>query len=373
MKMDEIRVIQFIRDLSDGGAETLVKEYVRLLDKKVFHPYIVTIRNYTNTAVYKQISELGVEIIPVYSNWNVFIKIFNKIFGKRYIDYKLKRIIAKINPNCIHAHLYTLDYLYRVADSLKNIKLFYTCHSVPQRYFGPNYPKQTDAAIYLIKHKGMRMIALHDEMKMELNKMFEIENVVTIKNGIDITRYRDVNESKNAIRASIGISKEAFVVGNVSRFIELKNHTFLLDIFKEIYKKNINAHLLLIGDGELKEKIVDKINSLNLKDNVTILSHRDDVFRLMKAMDVFIFPSKVEGFGIVAIEAQAAGIRCLMSDTVPASTYISKYAIPISLECSAEEWAQIAINSNVFSNYTNRISEYDLRSEIRKLEKLYLN
>ena len=90
------------------------------------------------------------------------------------------------------------------------------------------------------------------------------------------------------------------------------------------------AHLLLIGDGQLREAIQNKIQLLKLSDSVTILSHRDDVPRLMKAMDVFIFPSKVEGFGIVTIEAQAAGLRCLISEAVPSSAYVSELAIPMS-------------------------------------------
>lgn len=371
--MNEVRVIQFIRDLSDGGAETLVKDYVRMMDKKVFHPYIVTIRNYTNTAVYKQIHELGIEIIPIYPKWNLGIKLFNKLFGKQYIDYKMRNIITQIKPNCIHAHLYTLDYLYRISSSLHDVKLYYTCHSIPERYFGEKYIKQTRAAEYLIQEKGMRIIALHDNMRDELNQMFGVTNTITIKNGIDLNRYRNALDKKEEIRESLGIPKDAFVVGNVGRFIEIKNHTFLLDIFRKIKDLNDHAYLLLVGEGELKESILNKIRLLNLEDSVIILSHRVDVPRLMRAMDVFIFPSKTEGFGIAAIEAQAAGLRCLISDTVPTSTHISELAIPLSLELSSVEWATIALNSNIFSDYSDKIEEYDMNNEIKKLEKLYLD
>ena len=111
----------------------------------------------------------------------------------------------------------------------------------------------------------------------------------------------------------------------------------------------------------------------NLDDSVIILSHRADVPRLMRAMDVFIFPSKIEGFGIAAIEAQAAGLRCLISDTVPTSTHISELAIPLSLELSPVEWATIALNRDIFSEYSDRIEDYDMNKEIKKLEKLYLD
>lgn len=185
------RVIEFIRDLSDGGAETLVKDYVKLIDKNKFDLYVLTIRNFTNTAVYKQVHELGIEIIPIYPKWNFLIKLFNKLFGKQYIDYKMRKIITQIRPSCIHAHLYTLDYLFRISSSLHDVKLYYTCHSIPERYFGEKYEKQTRAAEYLIQKKGMRMIALHDNMRDELNQMFGVNNTITIKNGIDLNRYRN--------------------------------------------------------------------------------------------------------------------------------------------------------------------------------------
>lgn len=245
-------------------------------------------------------------------------------------------------------------------------------YSIPERYFGNAHVKQTKAAKYLIKNHGLRMIALHDDMKDELDRIFGINNTITIKNGIDLNKYK-ISETKQEIRDALGIPREAFVVGNVGRFIEIKNHLFLIDIFNEIKKINMAAHLLLIGDGQLREAIQNKIQLLKLSDSVTILSHRDDVPRLMKAMDVFIFPSKVEGFGIVTIEAQAAGLRCLISEAVPSSAYVSELAIPMSLNATADEWANVALDRNAASNYQNRIVEYDMNREIKKLEKLYLS
>ena len=225
----------------------------------------------------------------------------------------------------------------------------------------------------LFEKKGMRMIALHDNMRDELNQMFGVNNTITIKNGIDLNRYRNDLDKKEEIRESLGIPNDAFVVGNVGRFIEIKNHTFLIDVFRKIKDLNDHAYLLLVGDGELKESILNKVRLLNLDDSVIILSHRADVPRLMRAMDVFIFPSKIEGFGIAAIEAQAAGLRCLISDTVPTSTHISELAIPLSLELSPVEWATIALNRDIFSEYSDRIEDYDMNKEIKKLEKLYLD
>lgn len=124
-------------------ASTMDGDKIIAIGKNKFDLYVLTIRNFTNTAVYKQVHELGIEIIPIYPKWNFLIKLFNKLFGKQYIDYKMRKIITQIRPSCIHAHLYTLDYLFRISSSLHDVKLYYTCHSIPERYFGEKYEKQT--------------------------------------------------------------------------------------------------------------------------------------------------------------------------------------------------------------------------------------
>lgn len=367
------RIIEFITNLSDGGAEHLVKDYATMIDERKFDVYVLTIRNFTNTAVYKELKKNGIKIISVYPTWNIIIKIFNKVFGKLYIDYRLKSIIKEISPDAIHAHLYILKYLNRIARDIKGIRLFYTCHSVPSRYFGRQYPEQTKAAKALIKNNNLRLIALHDEMREELNEMFCVDNTVVIRNGINLKKYNNIQESKNDIRGSLGIPSNAYVVGHIGRFIDLKNHDFLIKIFNEILKKKDNSYLLLVGDGELRSNIEKQIHEMNLDRHVKILSHRDDVPRLLKAMDVFVFPSKVEGFGIVAIEAQAVGLRCVMSDAVPESTHVTKYAIPLSLKESAEKWADVILDDKIVSDYPDTLFEYDMNLEIKKLEKLYLD
>lgn len=365
------KIIQFITNLSDGGAETLVKDYALLLDHEKFDVVIVTIRNVTNTSVYKILKEHNVKIINVYPNWNIFIKVFNKIFGKKYIDYKLNKIIDEYKPDVIHAHLYVLKYLKRISKSLDGIKLFYTCHSIVRCYFGSDYPEQTESAADLIKKHGMRLIALHKEMSDELNELFHINDTVIVKNGIDLMRFENSLSKREMTRKQLGIDDDVFLVGHVGRFTFQKNHIFLLSIFKEIKNRNPNAKLLLVGSGPDEKKIINKIKELNIRNDVIILSHRTDIPELMSAMDVFVFPSIIEGFGIVLAEAQAAHLRCIVSEKIPNAAYLSKYIIPVYLSESIEKWCDIILDKDLYSEFDNRLSEYDMNKEIRKLEELY--
>lgn len=120
----KLKVIEFITNLSDGGVENLVKDYAVLIDKDQFDICVVTIRNFNTTAVYNELKEHHIRMISVYPRWNLIIKIFNKIFGYYYINWRLKSILKKKKANVVHAHLYTLKYLHRIKRNLRNIRFF---------------------------------------------------------------------------------------------------------------------------------------------------------------------------------------------------------------------------------------------------------
>lgn len=368
------KVIQFITNLNDGGAENLVREYVQLLDEDVFEVLVVTIRNNKNTAVYKQIKEYGINIKSVYPKWNYIIKIWNKILGRWYIPYKIKKIILSEKPEVIHAHLYVLKYLKKISKSLEGINLLYTCHSLPERNFAGKNKIEYDAAKYLIKHNKMRLIALHSQMALELNHMFEVNNTVVINNGIDVKKYVTILNDKQIIRKKLNLPEKAFIVGHIGRFIKLKNHDFIIDISKEIVQCRNDFFLLLIGDGELLNHVEARLKNEGLEGKYRILSNRSDVPILLKAMDTFIFPSIQEGLGIALVEAQVSGLHCVVSDTVPKEAIISKKTKVLSFEDSIEVWRDSILDVNYNSNECLKmtIDDYDMRKEIRKLEELYL-
>lgn len=364
------KVVEFITNLNDGGAETLVKDYAIMLQGKL-DVTVLTIRNFTHTGVYKTLREHGVKIVSVYPRWNLGIKLFNKLFGRWYIPYKLTKILREEDPECIHVHLYLLKYVIQIAEAIRGMKLLYTCHNEVSHYFGPDYPEQTKAARYLIKHNNLRFVALHDDMRVELNEMFGVNNTAVIRNGVDFSRFSGIEETGDEIRRELGIPEHAYVLGHVGRFTRQKNHEFLVEVFREACAKDPNAFLLMVGNGELQEQVEQKLHQYGLRDRVLILSHRTDIPRLMKAMDVFVFPSSWEGFGIVLVEAQISGLRCLISEAVPTVTHLSELAIPMELADGAEKWAEVALNRSLLSTFPDRLYEYDMRREIDNLEMLY--
>jgi len=121
-----------------------------------------------------------------------------------------------------------------------------------------------------------------------------------------------------AVRGELGIAPDAFVIGHVGRFFEPKNHSFLLEVTAEAAKREPRTVLLSVGDGPLRSQIEQKAISLGIRERVIFTGARADVFRLMQgAMDLFVFPSLFEGLGLALIEAQAAGLPCVISDVIP--------------------------------------------------------
>ena len=167
----------------------------------------------------------------------------------------------------------------------------------------------------------------------------ESGKVQLIKNGIDTAKF-EFNESVRAKKREELNLKDKLVIGHVGRFMFQKNHSFLIDIFNEIHKINDNTVLVLVGDGELAEKIKSKVSQLGLSDSVIFVGNTSAVSDFMQAMDVFLFPSHWEGLPLTGVEAQTAGLPVIMSDVIADELCITGNTYKLSTELGAEAWAK---------------------------------
>lgn len=365
------KVIQFISSLSDGGAETLVKDYALLLDKNNFKVKIVVIQNVKNSANYKRLIGNDIDIIPIFEKYNYLSRIICRMFGRRYIPRKLRSIIRKEQPDCVHVHLPILHYLLPVATDLTKTKLLYTCHNVPSEMLEGTHEDEKEAVKYLIKNNNLQLIALHAAMAKELNEMFNVSNTAVIHNGVNFDKFQNINRNVNDIRREINVPENAFVIGHIGRFSKQKNQMFLIDILNELKCLRSDAFLLMIGDGGMKTTIEQKIKELGLEKSAMILSNRTDIPELLHAMNVFVFPSLFEGLPVTLVEAQAAGIRCVVSNRINPESILSDKTIVEELNSTARVWAEDIIDETRKNGVYSDLSIFDMNKEIRNLEALY--
>ncbi len=166
------------------------------------------------------------------------------------------------------------------------------------------------------------------------------DKLIIIKNGIDTERFAFDKEKRKIWREKLGIENDEFIIGSVGRLSWEKNHKFLIDVFYEYLKIDSKAKLLLVGDGELRQELKRKCGFLGIRDNVIFAGNVDNIEDYYCCMDLFAFPSVFEGLGISAIEAQASGLPCIMSDNVPKLAAVSENVRSIKTD-NATEWAEV--------------------------------
>lgn len=175
--------------------------------------------------------------------------------------------------------------------------------------------------------------------KIELNK----KGYTFIPNGIDTNRFQFDSEMRKAVRTKLQLEKK-FVIGNVGRLCYQKNQMFLLDVLAKLLNRKPESVLLLVGEGEDKTALQMKAQKLGVSDNVIFYGVTNQIERLLWSMDVFAFPSLFEGFGIAAIEAQAAGLPTIASEFIPVEANLLEelfYAAP--LQNGPDEWADVIL------------------------------
>lgn len=202
----------------------------------------------------------------------------------------------------------------------------------------------------------------------------ESGSVLLLHNAVDHSLFAYNDGCRAQIREELGISDNDFVVGHVGRFNHQKNHTYLLDVFSEILKLKQNAKLILVGKGERESQIVDYAKQLGIVDFVQIISPRNDLNKFYSVFDVLVFPSLFEGMPNVLIEAQAASLPCVASDSVTKEAEITKYVSWMSLSDSPENWSSKAVEIASMSRKSTlgefKSNKYEIKDSVHEFCRL---
>jgi len=166
-----------------------------------------------------------------------------------------------------------------------------------------------------------------------------------LNNAVNTEEFRYDERIRAEVRAELGAG-DSLVVGHIGRFNEQKNHKFLLDIFESLHRRKEDALLVLAGDGYLRPAIEQEAQKRGLSQSIRFLGVREDVARLLQGMDLFLFPSLFEGLPVVLVEAQAAGLTCIVSDTITKETDVTNRVSFLSLDLTPDEWSSAILNAS---------------------------
>ena len=209
-------------------------------------------------------------------------------------------------------------------------------------------------------------------------KTLDKSKYVVIPNAIDLMRFSFHEQIRRDIKEQYGLQNK-FVVGHIGRLTTPKNHKFLIDVFQETKKLVPQAHLLLVGDGELKEELHSYCKQHDLLNDVTFAGAQTETEKYYSAMDVFVFPSLWEGLGIVVIEAQASGLPCILSEAIPQDVAITDLVKYYNLNQNPSEWAaaisqySTCKRNKLSEDNLNQMKKFDIVYISKEIEKFYLD
>lgn len=362
-----IRIAQIMGKMNSGGVESIVMNYYRNIDKNLIQFDFIVDEDSKNIP-YSEIESMGgrVILIPPYQNIISYIR-------------TLKSILKLNGYKVVHSHLNALSIfpLYAAKKSNVPVRIAHSHTSGSKKEGKKNLVKN-------ILRPFSKIYSTHYFCCSELagrwlfgNRSYSRGSVTLINNAIDIDKFTYNYTIRSDFRRELNISDDTLVIGHVGRFVKVKNHDFLIDIFSEIYKKNKNSLLILVGDGELAEKIENKVKKLNLEQNVKFLGIRSDINKIMQGMDIFLMPSLYEGLPVVGVEAQASGLLCILSDSMTKETKVIESTEFLSIEKSASEWSDFIYNK--YKSFKRRDTRkdiikanFEIKNEAGKLESKYL-
>jgi glycosyltransferase involved in cell wall biosynthesis len=357
-----IKVLHIVSHMNRAGQESRLMDILRANDKDKFQlDFLLSVKE--ECAYNDEIRALGgrIHYLPP-----VFKKPFKRYFG-------LKKLIKEYGYDIIHAHS---SQSLRWSDMLAAKRA-----GVRVRAYHGRAASSVAKLLHYISRPINNRLTTHKFAVSKLagewvfgKKTVARGKVQIIPNAINTEKFRFNQETRDKVREHFGIS-DKFVMGHVGRFMPVKNHAFLLDIFLDVKKKQSNAVLLLAGGGKLKHEIEKKADDLGLAESVLFLGARDDVNELYQAMDVFVLPSLYEGLGMVAVEAQIAGLPTIVSHMVPTEAMVFDFVDFVDLQKGAQKWAEIILSKRNFKRIDTRsepsAKRFSISDEVKNLEALY--
>ena len=371
MCREPIRVLQVVRAVPGGGAEGWLLKVTRRFDREHVKFHFCTLGP-PSASFEEEVCAVGGRVLPC-------------LLSHNFVTFPLRfrRILRAERYDVVHSHVGWPSGVVLCQASLEGVPAriahsHNSSHLKPDSLLRSAWRAAMKAGIRKYATAGLAVSGMAAEYlfgpQWRSDPRFRL-----FRCGIDLEQFRTA-PSREEARRELGIPADAPVVGHVGQFAPEKNHAFLLQVAVEVLKSRPEVHFLMVGDGPLRPQIEAMAGELGIEKRVVFTGQRSDVPRsILSAMDVFAFPSVSEGLPISLIEAQAAGLRCLVSDAVTAEASVVPGAVEyLPLSKGATPWAATLLEmlerglvGREIALRTLEQTDFDIRQSCTELTRMY--
>lgn len=357
-----IKILHIVPNMNVGGLETFIMNIYRNIDRnKIQFDFI---EHYKEESFYdKEIRELGGKIYHFsLRNDNNIIKYIIELnnFYKTHKEYKI-----------IHCHMSSIGFINFIVAKINKIKVR-IAHS---------HNSSTEKTI---KGKIKRLMMLPYKYVSTINYacssesgkyLFGKKKFEFIPNAVDTDKFKFSKYNRIQIRKKFDIDDATVVIGHIGRFNIQKNHEFIIDMFKKYNFIHPNSKLMLIGNGELYNKIKAKVKEMNLEKNVIFTGVVNETWKYYSAFDIFILPSFFEGLPVVGVEAQCNGIKCLFANNITKEIQVTNLISYLNLDI--DTWVKTLCDIDIYYDKKNyykivKNTNFNIKKLAKKMQKKYI-
>lgn len=360
--MNKIKILNIIRTMNMGGAQVLIMNILRNINREQFQlDFLLNEEGIFDD----EIRNLGGKIF--------YMQYLTEIGQSKYQKNLINFFKSHKEYKIIHSHMNQVSGLILEAAYYANVPIRIAhSHTMGNK-------NNVVAKIYKrylqgkIDKYATQLIACSDETAKWMFKK-RAEEALIINNGIDVAKFEFSNGKREMMRKKLNISNDTILIGNVGRFSKVKNHKFMIELFKN-FKIQHKAKLILLGEGELKEQIINLAKHENVLDDVIFKVEKKDIDYFYNAMDIYICPSLYEGIPLTLIEAQTNGIPIIASNTIDKRVKIADNFIFENLSSPLKSW-QDNMQKLLLIGRKNNINDvknagYDIKGQTKILENFY--
>lgn len=368
MRVNKIRVLHYAPGFDHGGIESRLLDWYSNIDRERIH-FDLLIQTPLENPLLREFEGLGGTVSSL-----------GRIDPSRPFRFrhKVAEFFASREPyDVVHCHSVETSFLVmRAAKRAGTNRL--VLHSRTRSHATQTAIPLRRFMKYLSVRAATDLFACSEEAGrfMTEDVRWKRPEFTVVRNGFQADEFRYNGESRREVRGELGV-EGSFVIATVGRLTAVKNQMFLLDVFLEIRRRLRPMKLLIVGEGPMRSDLESRAKELGIADDVLLVGSRRDVPRLLQGADAFVLPSLYEGFGTVAVEAQAAGLHTVVSTGVPESVRATNLLTRLSVGSGFTSWADEILRAAPVSERRDTFEEieaagFNAAGTARFLERFYL-